>query len=97
MTTLAFDDPCHTLKPPVHVRKQQRNGRKSVTTVQGLATSLDLKEITKALRKELCCNGCVVASDDFGDVVQLQGDHRAAVKCFLLKHALVDHVYVHGD
>ena len=35
----------------VHLRIQQRNGRKSLTTVQGLATDLDLKKILKALKK----------------------------------------------
>lgn len=31
----------------VHIRIQQRNGRKSLTTVQGLASDLDLKKILK--------------------------------------------------
>ena len=35
----------------VHIRIQQRNGRKSLTTVQGLASDLDLKKILKALKK----------------------------------------------
>lgn len=35
----------------VHIRIQQRNGRKSLTTVQGLAIDLDLKKILKALKK----------------------------------------------
>ena len=32
----------------VHVRVQQRNGRKSITTIQGLSSDLDLKLILKA-------------------------------------------------
>jgi translation initiation factor 1 len=35
----------------VHIRIQQRNGRKSLTTVQGLAIDLDLRKILKALKK----------------------------------------------
>lgn len=35
----------------VHIRIQQRNGRKSLTLVQGLASDLDLKKILKALKK----------------------------------------------
>jgi translation initiation factor 1 len=35
----------------VHIRIQQRSGRKSLTTVQGLADDLDLKKILKALKK----------------------------------------------
>merc|ERR1712139_210447 len=33
----------------VHIRVQQRNGRKCITTVQGLSAELDLKKILKAL------------------------------------------------
>ena len=41
----------------VHIRVQQRNGRKCITTVQGLNQDLDLKKILKALKKQECCNG----------------------------------------
>ena len=41
----------------VHIRVQQRNGRKCITTVQGLAEELDLKKILKAIKKAECCNG----------------------------------------
>ena len=37
----------------VHLRIQQRNRRKCVLTVQGLADDLDLKKICKALRRKL--------------------------------------------
>ena len=33
----------------IHIRVQQRNGRKCITTVQGLAEDLDIKKIAKAL------------------------------------------------
>lgn len=87
------------LRAPVHVRKQQRNGRKSVTTIQGLPYAVDLVAVLKALRRELCANGCVVHSATHGDVLQLQGDHRAAVRAFLVAHRLADadRVFVHGD
>ena len=38
-------------KSKVHIRTQQRNGRKSITTVQGLDEDLDLKKICKAFKK----------------------------------------------
>ena len=41
----------------IHIRVQQRNGRKCITTVQGLDTALDLKKILKAIKKDQCCNG----------------------------------------
>lgn len=37
----------------VHVRVQQRNGRKCITTVAGLADDLDIKRICKAFKKNL--------------------------------------------
>ncbi|ETW17380.1 translation initiation factor SUI1 [Plasmodium falciparum Palo Alto/Uganda] len=35
----------------IHIRNQQRNGRKSVTTVQGLGKTFDLKKMVRALKK----------------------------------------------
>jgi translation initiation factor 1 len=47
-------------KDYVHVRIQQRNGRKSLTTVQGLKKEFGYNKILKDLKKEFCCNGTVV-------------------------------------
>lgn len=57
----------------VHIRIQQRNGRKSLTTVQGLAIDLDLKKILKALKKTYSTNGTILVDDEVGEVIQLQG------------------------
>ncbi len=38
-------------KDYVHIRVQQRNGKKCLTTVQGLDQSYDYKKILKALKK----------------------------------------------
>merc|ERR1711971_260168 len=46
----------------VHVRIQQRNGRKTLTTIQGLSAEYDLKAIVKACKKEFACNGVVITS-----------------------------------
>ena len=35
----------------VHVRIQQRNGRKTLTTVQGISQDYDLKKIVKVCKK----------------------------------------------
>lgn len=35
----------------IHIRIQQRNGRKTLTTVQGISTDYDLKKIVKACKK----------------------------------------------
>ena len=82
---------------------QQRNGRKTLTTVQGLPDKYDPKKLLKAMKKEFACNGTVVSSadssdedspgpnkaNDFGKVLQLQGDQRLKAKEFLVNSGLV--------
>ena len=82
----------------IHIRVQQRNGRKCITTVQGLSAELDLKKIMKALKKDQCCNGTVVEDDDMGSVLQLQGDQRDAVEKFLVANEIAtkDKTKKHG-
>jgi len=82
----------------IHIRVQQRNGRKCITTVQGLDQELDLKKILKALKKSECCNGTVVDDDSMGSVLQLQGDQRDAVHKFLTENeiAAADKIKKHG-
>mmetsp|Transcript_8287 Transcript_8287/g.11172 ORF Transcript_8287/g.11172 Transcript_8287/m.11172 type:complete len:110 (-) Transcript_8287:73-402(-) len=76
----------------VHVRVQQRNGRKCITTVAGLADDLDIKRICKAFKKNFSCNGAVQKDEESGEVIQLSGDQRTNVKEFL-----VDQEICHGD
>lgn len=58
-------------KDYVHVRIQQRNGRKSLTTVQGLKKEFSYNKILKDLKKEFCCNGTVVQDPELGQVCTL--------------------------
>jgi len=76
----------------VHIRVQQRNGRKCITTVQGLHKDLDLKKILKVMKKEKCCNGNVVEDDEMGQVLQLQGDQRDAMVSFLLDNGALSRI-----
>lgn len=55
-------------KEYVHIRIQQRNGRKSLTTVQGLKKEFSYNKILKDLKKEFCCNGTVVQDPELGQV-----------------------------
>jgi len=74
----------------VHIRVQQRNGRKCITTVQGLNDELDFKKILKAVKKAHCCNGTVVEDEDMGKVLQFQGDQRDNMVTFLTDNELAD-------
>jgi len=82
----------------VHIRIQQRNGRKSLTTVAGLAIDLDLKKILKALKKTYSTNGTILTDEDDAEIIQLQGDQRKNVYEFLTKCNIIskNEVKVHG-
>ena len=82
----------------VHLRVQQRNGRKTLTTVQGLSTGYNYAKVLRDLKREPCCNGTVVEDKELGNVIQLQGDHRKKVAAFLAKAGLAktDCIKVHG-
>lgn len=85
-------------KEYVHIRIQQRNGKKSLTTVQGLRKDFSYEKILKDLKKEFCCNGNVVQDKELGKVIQLQGDQRKKVAHFLVQAGLVkkDQIKIHG-
>ena len=85
-------------KDYVLVRIQQRNGRKSLTTVQGLKKEYSYKMILKDLKKEFCCNGTVVQDPELGQVIQLQGDQRKNVATFLVQAGIAkkDNIKIHG-
>ncbi|CAN7072472.1 unnamed protein product [Brassica oleracea var. botrytis] len=55
-------------KEYVHIRVQQRNGRKILTTVQGLKKEYIYSNIFKDLKKEFCCNGTLVHDSELGHV-----------------------------
>ncbi|CAO3648274.1 unnamed protein product [Cunninghamella echinulata] len=48
----------------IHLRIQQRNGRKTLTTLQGLPKEYDAKKILKVFKKEFACNGTVVEDEN---------------------------------
>lgn len=85
-------------KEYVHIRIQQRNGKKSLTTVQGLKKEFSYEKILKDLKKEFCCNGNVVQDKELGKIIQLQGDQRKKVSQFLVQAGLVrkEQIKIHG-
>ena len=82
----------------VHLRIQQRTGRKSITTVQGLADDLDLKKILKAFKRTYNTNGTIVHDDEVGEVIQLAGDQRKNMYDMLIKCHIIDKekIKIHG-
>ncbi|KAK9469563.1 translation initiation factor SUI1 [Lipomyces arxii] len=82
----------------IHIRIQQRNGRKTLTTVQGLPVEYDPKRILRALKKDFACNGTIVKDDELGEVIQLQGDQRVKVMEFLSSqlNIMKKNIKIHG-
>ena len=73
----------------VHLRVQQRSGRKWWTTIAGLAPDLDIAKILKFLKKSFCTNG-TIKHEATGPVIQLQGSLRREVHDALLKQEICD-------
>merc|ERR1712048_543223 len=77
----------------VHLRYQQRTGRKGMTTVVGLPKKVNLK-------KAFNCGATLVDTEEFGHgaVIQIQGDLRTAIAEMIVKRNIVTkpQVVVHG-
>merc|ERR1712083_1219179 len=95
----------------VHIRMQQRNGRKSWTTVQGFPEQVrtpksgkvypvDFDKILRALKKTYKTNGTLIKDEEHGTIIQLQGDIRKDVAEFLIEATAIitkDQVMIHGS
>ncbi len=89
------------IKNKYHIRIQQRNGKKSITTIQGWEDDLDVKRICKAMRGAFSCNGNVIEDKEGGMVIQLQGDQRENAKQWILEQEIItkseaDRIVIHG-
>uniref|UniRef100_A0A1J3ERV8 Protein translation factor SUI1-like protein n=1 Tax=Noccaea caerulescens TaxID=107243 RepID=A0A1J3ERV8_NOCCA len=82
----------------IHIRIQQRNGKKNLTTVQGLNKDHSYERTLKDLKKGSCCNGNVVVHKELGKIIQLQGDQRKKVSQFLIQNGIAykDQIKIHG-
>lgn len=83
----------------IHIRMQQRNKKKCITTVEGLPTDLDLKKIIKYFKKQFQCNGNIKKEEDLGDIIQLSGDQRSNIYEFLTTQEICtkEQVVIHGN
>lgn len=84
----------------IHIRIQQRNGKKSVTVIENLTGSdskLDLNFILKTLKDFMHCGGSIKETEG-GNVIILNGDQRSNIKTFLVSNHIANKndVIVHG-
>ena len=86
------------VKHQVHIRIQQRNGRKVITTVQGLPPKLNLKKVLKYIKKVFACNGSIDEDEEHGKILKLSGDQRKTISEFLAVEEIVPKqaIKVHG-
>ncbi|SGY30193.1 BQ5605_C002g01128 [Microbotryum silenes-dioicae] len=86
-----------TVANHIHIRIQQRNGRKTITTLQGVPTEYDPKKLLKAFKKEFACNGSLVDDEEMGQVIQLQGDQRTKIAEILIEEGIdKETIKLHG-
>ncbi|NWU59195.1 EIF1 factor, partial [Dromas ardeola] len=84
----------------IHIRIQQRNGRKTLTTRRlgmALGVCMALRRVFSFFQK-FACNGTVIEHPEYGEVIQLQGDQRKNICQFLVEIGLAkdDQLKVHG-
>ena len=93
-----MDDFNDNVQQLVHIRIQQRNGKKSITTINGIDDKYDYNKLLKVFKLEFACNGCIVKNKEYGEIIQLQGDKRYEVKKFLVDVKIINEKFVkiHG-
>lgn len=63
----------------IRIRVERRRLKKLVTSIKGIETKKEMKEIAKELKRKLACGGTVKDEE-----IELQGDHKKRTKEFLL-------------
>jgi translation initiation factor 1 len=82
----------------IHLRIQQRNGRKCITIIEGMKNfnkNNNLEKITKELKQKLNCRGTI---KEDGNVVEFSGDQRNKIKEYLISNGICPEskIKIHG-
>jgi translation initiation factor SUI1 len=84
----------------VHIRVQQRNRSKCITTISGMSRELDIDKIARFLKVRLNTHGAVkeVAELNNEKIIQLAGDHRVSIRDFFIESEIYnsDQIVIHG-
>jgi len=75
-------------KSKIHIRFQ-KTGPRSITIVEGLDDDLDLKRISKHMKKSFSCAATVLKDKEQNEIIQLQGDQRDNVKSWLVEQEVL--------
>ncbi|EGR33056.1 protein translation factor sui1, putative [Ichthyophthirius multifiliis] len=81
----------------IHIRVQQRRGRKCFTSIEGIPPIFDYNKIIKYWKKWLNCNGTLV-EEDGQKTIRLNGDHRENISKFLANEGITteENIRIHG-
>jgi len=81
----------------VHLRIQQRNGKKCWTFIEGLGTDIVTEKFIKNLKNKCHCS-VTVKKQETNITIQLQGDHRDEIKNYLVDEKITekDNIKCHG-
>lgn len=66
----------------IKIRRDKRKWGKMMTIVLGFDDTVDVKALSKKLKRQLGCGGTY---DPKGRMIELQGDHARKVREFLIK------------
>jgi translation initiation factor SUI1 len=85
----------------IHIRPQQQ-GRRWITTIEGLDEDLDQVRIARAMKKTFHCAAKVIKDKDEKEIILLQGHHREEALEWLLHYEVLsekerkERVVLHG-
>ena len=85
----------------IHIRTQQQ-GRRWVTTVEGLDEDLDQERIARAMKKAFHCSTKAVKTPEGAEIIMIQGNHRDDALEWLLAQEVIsekerkERVVLHG-
>lgn len=90
----------NNFKNKIHIKYQQRNGRKGITLIEGLEKYIErpiLKKIIKSWKKQLATNASVKYDDD-NMIILLQGDKRNDISTYLVNNEICnkENIKMHG-
>jgi translation initiation factor 1 len=103
LTDLDFETGANFInKQKLHIRYQQ-SGKRDITIIEGFEKDLDLKRISKALKKLFGCACSIHIDDDDNEIIKLQGNHCDAVRDWIIQQEIIpkneaaDRIVIHGS
>lgn len=81
----------------------QKMGPRSITLIEGLDDDLDLRRISKAMKKLFNCAASIHKTKDDKDIIKLQGDHRQSVRDWIIAQGILteadanERIMMHGN